>query len=57
VVAMTVPVLLGAWTPQNTLGWFAAWNVFGFVMSQLCVPETKALSLEELDQVFSVPTR
>ena len=57
VVALTVPALLGAWTPQGTFGWFAAWNVFGFVMSLLFVPETKALSLEELDQVFGVPTR
>lgn len=38
-------------------GFYAAWNVFGFVMILLFVPETKALSLEELDQVFSVPTR
>ena len=52
-----MPALLGAWTPQGTFGWFAAWNVFGFVMSLLFVPETKALSLEELDQVFGVPTR
>ena len=48
---------LDAWTPQGTFGWSAAWNVFGFVMSLLFVPETKALSLEELDQVFGVPTR
>ena len=52
-----MPALLGAWTPQGTFGWFAAWNVFGFVMALLFVPETKALSLEELDQVFGVPTR
>ena len=39
------------------LGWFAAWNVFGFVMALLFVPETRALSLEEIDQVFGVPTR
>ncbi len=57
VVALTVPALLGAWTPQGTFAWFAGWNLFGFVMSLLFVPETKALSLEELDQVFSVPTR
>ncbi|KAI0767794.1 hypothetical protein C8Q74DRAFT_1370501 [Fomes fomentarius] len=56
VVALTVPALLGAWTPQGTFGWFAAWNVFGFFAALLFVPETKALSLEELDQVFSVPT-
>ncbi|KAI1783044.1 hypothetical protein LXA43DRAFT_977304 [Ganoderma leucocontextum] len=55
-IALTVPALLGAWTPQGTFGWFAAWNIFGFFAALLFVPETKALSLEELDQVFSVPT-
>ncbi|KAH9934522.1 uncharacterized protein BXZ73DRAFT_89586 [Epithele typhae] len=57
VIALTVPALLGAWTPQGTFGWFAAWNIFGFFAALLFVPETKALSLEELDQVFSVSTR
>ena len=32
-------------------------SAIGFVLILLFVPETKALSLEELDQVFSVPTR
>lgn len=52
-----MPALLGAWTPQGVFAWFAAWNIFGFFATFLFVPETKALSLEELDQVFSVPTR
>ena len=39
------------------LGWFAAWNVFGFVMALLFEPETRALSLEQIDQMFGVPTR
>ncbi|TFK86319.1 hypothetical protein K466DRAFT_156742 [Polyporus arcularius HHB13444] len=56
VITLTVPALLGAWTPQGVFAWFAAWNIFGFVATLLFVPETKALSLEELDQVFSVPT-
>ena len=56
-VAITFPRLLGAFTPQGAFGWYAAWNVFGFFAILLFVPETKALSLEELDQVFSVPTR
>ncbi|OSX66254.1 hypothetical protein POSPLADRAFT_1064660 [Postia placenta MAD-698-R-SB12] len=56
VVAITFPRLLGAFKPQGAFGWYAAWNVFGFVAILLFVPETKALSLEELDQVFSVPT-
>ncbi|PCH43889.1 hypothetical protein WOLCODRAFT_26276 [Wolfiporia cocos MD-104 SS10] len=57
VVAFTFPRLLGAFTPQGAFGWYAGWNVFGFFAILLFVPETKSLSLEELDQVFSVPTR
>ena len=57
VVAITFPRLLGAFQPQGAFGWYAAWNVVGFILILLFVPETKALSLEELDQVFSVPTR
>ncbi|KAG9082456.1 hypothetical protein FS749_006833 [Ceratobasidium sp. UAMH 11750] len=57
IVGMTFPRLLGAFTPQGAFGWYAAWNCVGWVLILLFVPETKALSLEELDQVFSVPTR
>ncbi|KAL0581832.1 hypothetical protein V5O48_000200 [Marasmius crinis-equi] len=56
VLALTWPRLLGAFKPQGAFGWYAAWNVVGFILVLLFVPETKALSLEELDQVFSVPT-
>lgn len=55
-MAITFPRLLGAFRPQGAFGWYAAWNAVGFVVILLFVPETKALSLEELDQVFSVPT-
>lgn len=57
VISITFPRLLGAFAPQGAFGWYAGWNVIGFVLILLFVPETKALSLEELDQVFSVPTR
>jgi len=57
VVSITFPRLLGAFSPQGAFGWYAAWNVVGFVLILCFVPETKALSLEELDQVFSVSTR
>ncbi|KAH8995253.1 hypothetical protein EDB86DRAFT_1186773 [Lactarius hatsudake] len=57
VVAITFPRLLGAFKPQGAFGWYSAWNIVGFVAILLFVPETKALSLEELDQVFSVPTQ
>jgi len=56
VVAITFPSLLGAFKPQGAFGWYAAWNLIGWLAVLLAVPETKALSLEELDQVFSVPT-
>ncbi|KAK7685296.1 hypothetical protein QCA50_011659 [Cerrena zonata] len=56
VVAITFPRLVGAFKPQGAFGWYAAWNIVGFTLILLFVPETKALSLEELDQVFSVPT-
>ncbi|KAL5631975.1 hypothetical protein ACGC1H_000116 [Rhizoctonia solani] len=57
IVAITFPRLLGAFKPQGAFGWYAAWNIVGWCLILLFVPETKALSLEELDQVFSVPTR
>ena len=56
VVAITFPRLLHAFTPQGAFGWYAGWNMIGFVLILFFLPETKALSLEELDQVFSVPT-
>ncbi|KAF9004952.1 hypothetical protein BDZ89DRAFT_1095624 [Hymenopellis radicata] len=56
VVSITFPRLVGAFQPQGAFGWYAGWNVFGFFAVLLFLPETKALSLEELDQVFSVPT-
>lgn len=57
IVSFTWPGLRDAFTPQGAFGWYAAWNFFGWIFCYFCLPETKALSLEELDQVFSVPTR
>ncbi|OBZ66984.1 Arabinose-proton symporter [Grifola frondosa] len=50
VVAITFPRLLGAFKPQGAFGWYAGWNVIGFFLILFFLPETKALSLEELDQ-------
>ena len=36
---------------------YAGLNVTAFVMIFFLVPETKQRTLEELDQIFSVPTR
>jgi hypothetical protein len=56
VVAITFPRLLGAFKPQGAFGWYAGWNIIGFFAILLFVPETKALSLEELDQGKYPPT-
>jgi Sugar (and other) transporter len=55
VVAITFPRLLGAFKPQGAFGWYAGWNIIGFFAVLLYVPETKALSLEELDQGKQLP--
>ncbi|KAK4055364.1 hypothetical protein OIO90_003202 [Microbotryomycetes sp. JL221] len=57
VLALTFPRLLTAFQPQGAFGFYAAWCAVGFVLVLLFVPETKQLTLEELDQVFSVPTK
>ena len=48
--------MLSIFKPQGAFGFYAAWCLIGWVLVLLFVPETKALTLEELDQVFSVPT-
>ncbi|KAG0144641.1 hypothetical protein CROQUDRAFT_672231 [Cronartium quercuum f. sp. fusiforme G11] len=56
VLAITFPLLLNAFTPQGAFGWYAGWCIIGWVLVFFLMPETKALTLEELDYVFSVPT-
>jgi hypothetical protein len=50
------PRMLRALTPPGAFGAYAAFNVIALVLIWLFVPETKQLTLEELDAVFSVPT-
>ncbi|KAF2269108.1 MFS sugar transporter-like protein [Lojkania enalia] len=57
ILALTWPPLLKAFTPQGAFGWYAAWNFFGWVYCYFLLPETKNLTLEELDSVFSVGNR
>ncbi|PWY75250.1 hypothetical protein BO94DRAFT_474374 [Aspergillus sclerotioniger CBS 115572] len=58
ILSFTWPLLLRAFKPQGAFGWYAAWCVIGWFLVLLFVPETKVeLTLEELDQVFSVSTR
>ncbi|KAK2746205.1 hypothetical protein FQN57_003327 [Myotisia sp. PD_48] len=57
IVSLTWPALQESFKPQGAFGWYAVWNLIGWATCYFCLPETKALSLEELDQVFSIPTR
>ncbi|KIX06369.1 uncharacterized protein Z518_04345 [Rhinocladiella mackenziei CBS 650.93] len=57
ILSFTWPHLLTAFKPQGAFGWYGAWCIILWFLILLFVPETKALTLEELDQVFSVSTR
>ena len=56
ILSFTWPSLLTAFKPQGAFAWYATWCLVLWVLVLLFLPETKALTLEELDQVFSVPT-
>jgi len=56
VLAITFPLMLTAFKPQGAFGWYAGWCMIVWVAVLFTLPETKALTLEELDYVFSVPT-
>lgn len=55
-LAITWFAMVRAFHSQGAFGWYAAWCAILFVLVWLFMPETKALSLEELDAVFSIPT-
>lgn len=57
VVAITFPLLLNSFGNIGAFCWYAGWCVALWVLILLFVPETKGVTLEELDEVFSVPTR
>lgn len=46
-----------ALSPTGAFGFYAALNLIAWFMIFCFVRETKQLTLEELDQVFSVPTK
>ncbi|KAE8227425.1 hypothetical protein CF319_g119 [Tilletia indica] len=56
VLAVTFFKLKGTFTPQGAFGWYAAWCIVLWIGVFFFMPETKQLSLEELDAVFSVPS-
>ncbi|KAJ7828749.1 hypothetical protein B0H14DRAFT_3718427 [Mycena olivaceomarginata] len=57
ILSITFPSLLNAFKPQGAFGFYAAWCCILWVLILLFVRETKGRTLEELDQVFSLPMR
>lgn len=57
ILAFSWPRMQNAFTTQGAFGWYAAWNMVGFFLVLWFLPETKGLTLEELDEVFSVSLR
>ena len=55
-LAITWFAMLQAFKAQGAFGWYAAWCGILWVLVLLFMPETKSLSLEELDIVFGVHT-
>ncbi|KAF4552812.1 Sugar (and other) transporter-like protein 15 [Elsinoe fawcettii] len=56
VLSLTFPLLRTTLTPTGAFGFYAGLNLIAWFMIFCFVRETKQLTLEELDQVFSVPT-
>lgn len=57
ILSLTWPPLMRAFSPQGAFSWYAAWNIFGWIYCYFLLPETKGLTLEELDSVFDVGNR
>ncbi|SPO39294.1 related to arabinose-proton symporter [Pseudozyma flocculosa] len=57
VLSLTFPAMTETLTNTGAFCFYGAWNVFGFVYTYFLLPETKSLTLEELDAVFSVSNR
>ncbi|ORY35929.1 putative sugar transporter [Naematelia encephala] len=56
VLSITFPRMRTVMTPTGAFGFYAGLNLIAWFMIFCFVRETKQLTLEELDQVFSVPT-
>lgn len=57
ILGLTFPRMSTVMTPTGAFGFYAGLNLIAWFMIYCFVRETKQLTLEELDQVFSVPTK
>jgi len=56
VLGLTFPRMQTVMTPTGAFGFYAGLNLIAWAMIFFFVRETKQLTLEELDQVFNLPT-
>lgn len=57
IISFTWPSMQEKFKDQGALSWYAAWNIFGWIFAYFLLPETKGLTLEELDHVFGMRNR
>lgn len=57
VITFAFPRMLQAMTTTGTFGFYAGMNLLALAMVFMWMPETKQRSLEQLDEIFSVPMR
>ncbi|KAK5128685.1 hypothetical protein LTR85_000018 [Meristemomyces frigidus] len=57
ILSLTFPRMQTVMTPTGAFGFYAALNLIAWFMIFCFVRETKQLTLEEIDQVFSIPTK
>ncbi|KAG5971331.1 hypothetical protein E4U58_000102 [Claviceps cyperi] len=57
ILGLTFPRMKTVMTATGAFGFYAGLNLIAWVMIFCFVRETKQLTLEEIDQVFSVPTK
>ncbi|KAG0647516.1 Sugar-proton symporter PLT5 [Hyphodiscus hymeniophilus] len=57
ILSLTFPRMQTVMTPTGAFGFYAGLNLIAWGMIFCFVRETKQLTLEEIDQVFSVPTK
>lgn len=57
ILGFSFPNMLESLTPTGAFGFYSGWCAIGWVLIFCLVPETKGLTLEQLDEVFSIPTR
>lgn len=57
IISFSWPMIAEAFTNLGGFYFYAAWNLVGWVFAYFMLPETKGLTLEELDAVFSVTNR